>query len=85
MKFNFLRKENKVVLNYEGAKSYAMTPAEELYSAVVTTGLSDANYEKGNDRLERIRSLIKKMILNLWQNWRYMQGKICTCVPFLWY
>lgn len=60
MKFNFLRKENKVVQNYEGAKAYAMTPAEELYSAVVTTGLSDANYEKGNDRLKRIQSLIKK-------------------------
>nr|WP_315030923.1 TROVE domain-containing protein [uncultured Chryseobacterium sp.] len=60
MKFNFLRKENKVVLNYEGAKAYTMTPAEELYSAVVTTGLSNTTYEKGNDRLERIRSLIRK-------------------------
>ncbi|AZA85117.1 TROVE domain-containing protein [Chryseobacterium lactis] len=60
MKFNFLRKENKVVLNYEGAKAYTMTPAEELYSAVVTTGLSDATYEKGNDRLARIQSLIEK-------------------------
>lgn len=60
MKFNFLKKENKVVLNYEGAKAYVMTPAEELYSAVVTTGLSNITYEKGNDRLERIQSLIKK-------------------------
>ncbi|WP_333597484.1 TROVE domain-containing protein [Chryseobacterium flavum] len=60
MKFNFLRKENKVVLNYEGEKSYLMTPAEELYSAVVTTGLSDIAYEKGNVRLERIRCLIRK-------------------------
>ncbi|MCJ7934815.1 MAG: TROVE domain-containing protein [Chryseobacterium sp.] len=60
MKFNFLRNENKVVVNYEGATSYVMTPAEELYSAVVTTGLSDTAYEKGNGRLERIRSLIKK-------------------------
>ncbi|AZB01530.1 TROVE domain-containing protein [Chryseobacterium joostei] len=60
MKFNFLKKENKVVLNYEGAKAYVMTPAEELYSAVVTTGLSNITYEKGNERLERIQSLIKK-------------------------
>ena len=60
MKFNFFKKETKVVLNYEGEKAYAMTPAEELYSAVVTTGLSDTNYEKGNDRLKRIQSLIKK-------------------------
>lgn len=58
MKFNFLRKEDKVVMNYEGAKAYTMTPAEELYSAVVTTGLSNTTYEKGNDRLARIQSLI---------------------------
>ncbi|MPS71705.1 MAG: TROVE domain-containing protein [Chryseobacterium sp.] len=60
MKFNFLRKSNRVVTNYEGAKAYTMTPAEELYSAVVTTGLSSANYEKGNERLARIQSLIQK-------------------------
>lgn len=47
-------------MNYEGAKAFKMTPAEELYSAVVTTGLSDTSYEKGNDRLQRIQSLIKK-------------------------
>lgn len=60
MKFNFLRKSNNVVTNYEGAKAYSMTPAEELYSAVVTTGLSNTTYEKGNDRLARIQSLIQK-------------------------
>ncbi|WP_159477905.1 TROVE domain-containing protein [Chryseobacterium sp. 18068] len=60
MKFNFLRKSNNVVMNYEGAKAYKMTPAEELYSAVVTTGLSNATYEKGNERLARIQSLIQK-------------------------
>ena len=60
MKFNFLRKDNKVVVNYEGAKAYVMTPAEELYSAVVTTGLSNTTYEKGNDRLKRIQTLIKQ-------------------------
>ncbi len=60
MKFNFLRKENKAVMSYEGAKAYTMTPAEELYSAVVTTGLSNATYEKGNERLARIQALIQK-------------------------
>lgn len=60
MKFNFFRKENNAILNHEDAKAYVMTPAEELYSAVVTTGLSDITYEKGNDRLERIRSLIQE-------------------------
>lgn len=58
MKFNFLKKENKEILNYEGEKAYMMTPEEELYSAVVTTGLSNISYEKGDDRLERIKSLI---------------------------
>lgn len=60
MKFNFLKKENKEVLNYEGEKAYIMTPEEELYSAVVTTGLSNISYEKGDGRLERIKSLIDK-------------------------
>ncbi|WP_379964418.1 TROVE domain-containing protein [Epilithonimonas sp. UC225_85] len=63
MKFNFLRKlnkSNKIVANYEGAKAFTISPAEELYSAVVTTGLSNTTYEKGNDRLARIQSLIQK-------------------------
>lgn len=60
MKFNFLKKEDKEILNYEGEKAYMMTPEEELYSAVVTTGLSNISYEKGDDRLERIKSLIDK-------------------------
>ncbi|STD07179.1 TROVE domain-containing protein [Chryseobacterium carnipullorum] len=60
MKFNFLKKEKNTVFNYEGAKAFSMTPAEELYSAVVTTGLSNTSYEKGNDRWKRIQSLIKK-------------------------
>ncbi|WP_223606855.1 TROVE domain-containing protein [Chryseobacterium sp. OSA05B] len=60
MKFNFLNKEKNTVMNYEGAKAFTMTPAEELYSAVVTTGLSRTSYEKGGDRLVRIQSLIKK-------------------------
>ncbi len=60
MKFNFLRKEKNVMKNYEGVRAFAMTPAEELYSAVVTTGLSNTTYEKGNDRLARIQFLIQK-------------------------
>lgn len=60
MKFNFLKKENKRILNYEGTKAYEMPPAEELYTAVVTTGLSEITYEKGDERLKRIQSLIKK-------------------------
>ncbi len=60
MKFNFLKKSNNVVINNEGAKAFTITPAEELYSAVVTTGLSNVTYEKGTDRLARIQALINK-------------------------
>ncbi|WP_294246173.1 TROVE domain-containing protein [uncultured Chryseobacterium sp.] len=60
MKFNFLRKSDNTLANYEGAEAYTMTPAEELYSAVVTTGLSTTTYEKGNERLARIQTLIQK-------------------------
>ncbi|WP_449399462.1 hypothetical protein [Chryseobacterium wanjuense] len=37
-----------------------MTPAEELYSAVVTTELSNTNYEKRRHRLV-IQTLIQKI------------------------
>jgi 60 kDa SS-A/Ro ribonucleoprotein len=60
MKFNFLKKNANVVTNYEGAKAYKLTPELELYSAVVTSGLNDNFYEKGGDRLTRIRELIEK-------------------------
>jgi 60 kDa SS-A/Ro ribonucleoprotein len=58
MKFNILRKKANVVMNYEGAKAYAMTPEMELYAAVVTAGLSDSFYEKKDNRLDRIRQLM---------------------------
>lgn len=60
MKFNILTRKAKVVNNYEGAKAYQLTPELELYAAVATAGLSDSFYEKGRDRLDRIRELIAK-------------------------
>ncbi|MBO9702372.1 MAG: TROVE domain-containing protein [Sporocytophaga sp.] len=57
MRFNFLKGKN-VVRNYEGAKAYELTPEMELYSAVVTAGLSDSFYESGHERLKRIQSLM---------------------------
>lgn len=60
MKFNFLNRQKNVTVNHEGAKAYTMTPELELYTAVVTTGLNDAFYESGNERLERIKTLIAK-------------------------
>lgn len=60
MKFNFLKKGQNTTVNFENAKAYFTKPEIELYSAVVTTGLSDSFYEKDNVRLERIKSLISK-------------------------
>lgn len=60
MKFNYFKRERNVVMNYEGAKAYSMTPEMELYSAVVTSGLNDVTYESSSDRLKRIQNLIQK-------------------------
>ncbi|MCI9844671.1 TROVE domain-containing protein [Flavobacterium pectinovorum] len=60
MKFNFLNKEKKNIVNYENAPAFSLTSEYELYAAVVTTGLSASFYEKETDRLERIKNLIKK-------------------------
>lgn len=60
MKFNIFTKKENDVTNYEGAKAYALTPELELYSAVVTAGLSDTFYEKADTRLARIQDLMLK-------------------------
>lgn len=60
MKFNFLSKIKNVTVNHQGAKAYKMTPELELYTAVVTTGLSNSFYESGDNRLKRIKELIQR-------------------------
>lgn len=60
MLFNFKAKQKNVVTNYEGAKAFSMTPEMELYTAVVTSTLSDKFYEGGTERVVRIRTLIQK-------------------------
>jgi 60 kDa SS-A/Ro ribonucleoprotein len=60
MKFNIFTKKANEVNNYEGAKAYKLTPEMELYSAVVTAGLSDNFYEKSDTRLARIQELMLK-------------------------
>lgn len=60
MKFNIFKRNVNVVTNYEGAKAYTLTPEMELYSAVVTAGLNDNFYEKGDTRLARIQELMLK-------------------------
>jgi hypothetical protein len=61
MKFNLGVKEKDMVVNYEGAKAYTLSPEMELYAAVATTMLSDAHYETGDQRLERIKTLLTKV------------------------
>ncbi|MEY4904725.1 MAG: hypothetical protein RLZZ292_2540 [Bacteroidota bacterium] len=59
MLFNWKRKkEETLVINHEGAKAYPITPALELYSAVVTSTFSDKFYEKNDVRVQRLRTLI---------------------------
>ncbi len=58
MKFNLIKRNAKVTQNKEGARAYTLSPEMELYTAVVTSGLSDAFYEKAHNRLARIQALI---------------------------
>jgi 60 kDa SS-A/Ro ribonucleoprotein len=60
MKFNIFTKKASATTNYESAKAYVLTPELELYSAVVTAGLSDGFYEKADTRLARIQDLMLK-------------------------
>ncbi|WP_026994252.1 TROVE domain-containing protein [Flectobacillus major] len=61
MKFNFLKKTNTILKNYEGAPSYKLSPEMELYSATVTSLLHDSFYEKAEERLIRLQQLIEKV------------------------
>mgnify|MGYP006146181359 FL=1 len=61
MKFNFLKKTNTILKNYEGAPSYQLSPEMELYSATVTSLLHDSFYEKAEERLIRLQQLIEKV------------------------
>lgn len=61
MKFNLrLKSKARATVNYEGEKAFVLTPQIELYTAVATAALNDQFYEKGDDRLQRIRMLIAK-------------------------
>lgn len=60
MKFNIFKRKVKSIMNNEGANAFAMSPENELYSAVVTSGLSDTLYEKADDKLNRIIELMNR-------------------------
>ena len=58
MKFNLTSKANRETTNYMGGKAYQLSPEMELYTAVATCMVDDSYYEKGADRLDRIKALI---------------------------
>lgn len=59
MKFNLLTRGKNKVQNMEGANAYRLTPEWELYTSVVTTSLSNNFYEEAEERVARIRQLIR--------------------------
>ncbi|MDR1557339.1 MAG: TROVE domain-containing protein [Tannerellaceae bacterium] len=58
MKFNFTTKGENKVINYEGEESYRLSPEWQLYTAAVTSSLTDKFYEKAGTRVETLRKLI---------------------------
>ena len=61
MNYNAQIKNQDVIANHEGATAYRMSAEMELYTAVVTTMLSDLNYEKADERVKRIAELVAKV------------------------
>lgn len=59
MRYNVFRKA-KQAKNFEEAEAFSLDPRTALYSAVVTTSLSNKFYETDQTRIERIRELIAK-------------------------
>lgn len=60
MKFNILSRFKTQFKNHQNEKAFMMTPKMELYTTVVTWNLNNSFYEKSEDRLTRLRSLIAK-------------------------
>lgn len=59
MKFNSNTKGKNTTLNYEGERAYRLSPEWNLYVASVTSSLNDKFYEKTENRIDRLRKLIK--------------------------
>ena len=58
--FNTIVKEGAQILNHEGAEAYKLTPEMELYTAVVTSSLSNKFYETAEEQINRMSALICK-------------------------
>lgn len=61
MGYNSFFRVSKTIKNHEGATAWSLTPELELYTAVVTASLSNSFYEKQDERVERIASLVAKV------------------------
>lgn len=60
MKFNFSNKGKNMTVNYQQEQAYRLSPEWQLYTATVTSALSDKFYEKAETRIQTLRSLIPK-------------------------
>lgn len=58
MSFNQILKEDKFLLNHEGAKVYKLSPEVELYTLVCTMALQPKFYEMPKEQVERVVSLV---------------------------
>ena len=58
MKFNFTTKGKNKVMNHEGEQAYRLSPEWQLYTAAVTSSLSDKFYENAETRVETLRKLV---------------------------
>ena len=59
MKFNFSSKGKNKTTNYEGETAYKLSPEWNLYTAAVTSSLSNKFYESAQARVDELRRLIK--------------------------
>lgn len=59
-KFNTIVKEESPVLNYEGAEAFRLSAEMELYTAVVTSSLSNKFYKTAEEQINRMSGLISK-------------------------
>ena len=58
--FNTIVREEYKVLNHEGAEAYKLSAEMELYTAVVTSSLSNKFYETAKEQINRMSTLISK-------------------------
>lgn len=59
-KFNTIVRDETQVLNHEGAEAYKLSAEMELYTAVVTSSLSNKFYETAKEQINRMSTLISK-------------------------